>query len=249
MLLYMNMYFAKMAQTIRLNNQVNKSCLGLLNWATSISHHLKSHTPLCTQTSTAHRPLFTTSLCGCGNVSSPAYIDNGAVVTSIPVSARIIEVGSLRVCRKSDVPLLPKSDRPTWVRVADPTASEIALTKDSRESLASLLSCVHSTPTKPLSDPRLLRCLSAADAMAEGDTVGIGGWLCTKDGLHWFSEVWSMSEVRDVWPQLHKDEQRYIACFETLARLAFLRMAHSRLGHKYLSLCQRAQTTLPRKQE
>ena len=92
-----------------------------------------------------------------------------------------------------------------------------------------------STPTKPLSDPRLLHCLSAADAMAEGDTVEIGGWLCTKDGLRWFSEIWSMSEVREVWPQLHKDAQKYIARFETLAQLALLQMAHSRLGHKYLS--------------
>ena len=67
------------------------------------------------------------------------------------------------------------------------------------------------------------------------DTVGIGGWLCAKDGLHWFSEILSMSEVRDVWLQLHKDAQKYIACFETLAQLALLQMAHSRLGHKYLS--------------
>ena len=35
---------------------------------------------------------------------------------------------------------------------------------------------LQATPTKPLSDPRLLQCLSAADAMAEGDKVGLGGW-------------------------------------------------------------------------
>ena len=38
----------------------------------------------------------------------------------------------------------------------------------------------------------------------QGDTVGIGGWLCTKDGFHWFSEIWSMYEVRALWPQLLK---------------------------------------------
>ena len=77
------------------------------------------------------------------------------------------------------------------------------------------------------------------DAMAEGDTVGIGGWLCTKDGLHWFSEIWSMPHVREVWPQLHKDAQKYIACFETLAQLALLQMAHSRVARKYLSFAVR----------
>ena len=61
--------------------------------------------------------------------------------------------------------------------------------------------------------------------MAEGDTVGIGSWLCTKNGLDWFSAIWSVSEVREVWPQLRKDAEKYIACFETLAQLALLQMA------------------------
>ena len=158
----------------------------------------------------------------------------------VSTSAKVIEVGSLKIRRKSDVPLFPSSDRLTWVRIADPSASEIALTKNSEKSFTWLLSCVQATPTKPLSDPHLLRCLSAADAMAEGDTVGIGGWLCTKDGLRWFSEIWPMSEVCNVWLQLHKDAQKYIACFATLAQLALPQMAHSRLGHRYMSFAMPA---------
>ena len=145
----------------------------------------------------------------------------------ISASSRVIEVGSHKIRRKSDVPLLPSSER-----------SAIALTKDSKEALAWLLSCVQAIPAKPLSDPHLLHCMSAADAMTEGDTVGIGGWLCTKEGLHW--EIWSMQEVRAVWPQLRKDAQKYIACFETLAQLALLQMAHARLGHRYLSFAMPA---------
>ena len=49
-----------------------------------------------------------------------------------------------------------------------------------------------------------------------------------------------MAQIREVWPQLHKDAQQYIACFETLAQLALLQMAHSRLGHKYLSFAMPA---------
>ena len=208
-----------------------QSCLGLLNWATSISHHLRSYTvPLYSDLNSPPGTLY--------DIPARMWqrflfsLDNRAVVTRtvpglhISASACVIEVGSLRVRRKSDVPLLPNSDRPTWV--ADPTAYEITLTKDSKASLAWLawlLSCVQSTPTKPLSDPHLLRCTSAADAMAEGDTVGIGGWLCNKDGLHWFSEIWSM---------------KYIACFETLAQLALLQMARNGLGHKCLSLAMPA---------
>ena len=52
--------------------------------------------------------------------------------------------------------------------------------------------------------------------------------LCTKDGQHWFSEIWSMSDVRALWPQLRKDAQKYIACSGTLAQLA-LQMARSQV--------------------
>ena len=166
-----------------------QSCLGLL------TGHMQR---LCAQTSTAPQAHYTTSTLACGSASFSAW-------TTEPSNQNYTwPVGSLRVRRKSDVPLLPNSDKPTWVRIADPTTSEITLTKSSKESLAWLLSCVQSTPAKP----HLLHCVSAADAMAEGDTVGIGGWLCTKDGLHWFSEIWSMSEVREVLPQLHKDAQK-----------------------------------------
>ena len=222
-----------------------QSCLGLLNWATSISHHLRSYTaPLHSDLNSPPGTRYNTH----ARVWQRFLfsLDNRAVVIRpvpglhISASARLIEVGSLRVRRKSDVPLLPNSDKPTWVRIADPTAAEIARTKSSKEARARLLSCVQSTPTKPLSDPYLLRCMSAADAMAEGEIVGIGGWLCSKDGLHWFSEIWTMAQIREVWPQLHKDAQKYIACFETLAQLALLQMAHSRLGHKYLFLAMPA---------
>ena len=240
---------AEQIQSLLSSKKVHKkalqSCLGLLNWATSISHHLRSYTaPLYSDLRSPPGTLY--------NIPSRIWqrflfsLNNQAVVAReipglhISVSSRVFEVGSHKVRRKSDVPLLPSSERLTRVRVADPTASEIALTKDSKEALAWLLSCVQATPTKPLSDPHLLHCMSAADAMAEGDTVGIGGWLCTKDGLHWFSEVWSMQEVRSVWQQLRKDAQKYIACFETLAQLALLQMAHARLGHRYMSFAMPA---------
>ena len=223
---------AEQIQALLSSKKVNKkalqSCLGLLNWATSISHHLRSYTaPLYSDLNSPPGTLYNIPACVWQRFLFS--LDNRAVVTRtipglhISASARVMEVGSLRVRRRSEFLFCPIQT------TRDPTASEIALTKESKGSLAWLLSCVQSTPTKPLSVPHLLHCLSAADAMAEGDTVGIGGWLCAKDGLHWFSEVWSMSHVREVWPQLHKDAQKYIACFETLAQLALLQMAHSRL--------------------
>ena len=62
------------------------------------------------------------------------------------------------------------------------------------------------------------RWVMAADAMAEGSTVGIGGWISMSQSFAWFSEQWDMTEVRKHWPQLTKNAQAYIACFKTLAQ-------------------------------
>ena len=73
--------------------------------------------------------------------------------------------------------------------------------------------------------------------MAEGDQVGIGGWVSTKHGLAWFAESYTMEEIRSVWPFLTKNAQKYIACFETVAQLALAMTAKAHLGHTRLSLC------------
>ena len=141
----------------------------------SISHRLRSYTaPLYSDLNSPPGTLY--------NIHTPRVwqrflfsLDNRAVVIRpvpglhISASARVIEVGSLRVRWKSDAPLLPNSDKPTWVRIADPAATEIVLTKSSKEALAWLLSCVQSTPTKPLSDPHLMLHVSSRRNGRKGD--------------------------------------------------------------------------------
>ena len=73
--------------------------------------------------------------------------------------------------------------------------------------------------------------------MAEGDQVGIGGWVSTKHSLAWFAEAYTMEEIRAFWPFLTKDAQKCIACFETLAQLALAMTAQAHHGHSRLSLC------------
>ena len=77
----------------------------------------------------------------------------------------------------------------------------------------------------------MLRCFAAADARADGDIIGVGGWIVTATQCAWFAEQWISSEVRSAWPQLTDAPQRYIACFETLAQLALAMTAH-RAGAK-----------------
>ena len=57
--------------------------------------------------------------------------------------------------------------------------------------------------------------------------LGIGGWFITSSSVSWFAETWQFQEVQEQWPCLTKEAQRYIACFETLAQLALMRIAWS----------------------
>ena len=153
---------AKLAlQEVLVQKKVNKkalqSCLRLVNWATAISHQLRSYAaPLCSDLGSAPGILCSIH----SHVWQILYsLDAKAVVVKpdsgrhVPVSSKVIEVGSGHVSSKSDVPLLPNSERLTWVRVADPTPSDIAFTESSKESLSWLLSCVQATPTKPVAAP------------------------------------------------------------------------------------------------
>ena len=87
-----------------------------------------------------------------------------------------------------------------------------------------------------MSMPSLLQCLAAADACAEGSTVGIGGWVITSSAVAWFAETWDMTQVRQAWPFLTKSAQAYIASFETLAQFALLQCTHRITGHGHLQV-------------
>ena len=113
----------------------------------------------------------------------------------------------------------------------------IKMTRAAQTSLAWLAPRIAAIPTTPLSMPPILGSLARADAMAEGDQVGIGGWVSTKHSLAWFAEAYTMEEIRTFWPFLTKDAQKYIACFETLAQLALAMTAQAHHGHSRLSLC------------
>ena len=83
----------------------------------------------------------------------------------------------------------------------------------------------------------ILACKAAADACAEGTKVGIGGWFISSRSVSWFAETWELQEVQQQWPFLTKEAQRYIACFETLAQLALMRIAWTAEGQAVHGLC------------
>ena len=70
------------------------------------------------------------------------------------------------------------------------------MTNAAQQSLQWLLPRIAATPTASLSMPPVLNSLARADAMAEGQRAGIGGWISTKHSMAWFAEFYSMDEVR-----------------------------------------------------
>ena len=219
-----------------------EACIGLLMWATNISLVLRPyiaplyrllHSPPGANYSIAPRmwPLFLHCL------DSRAVFVREAMGLSIPLNSRVIEWGNRSVHCKADLPLMAKPTGHTWIRISDPTCPIIKMTRAAQSSLAWLAPRIAAIPTTPLSLPPLLSSLARADAMAEGDQVGIGGWVSTKHGLAWFAETYTMEEIRTIWPFLTKNAQKYIACFETIAQLALAMTAKAHLGHTRLSLC------------
>ena len=80
------------------------------------------------------------------------------------------------------------------------------MTRAAQHSLAWLAPRIAAIPTTLLSMPPILSSLARADAMAEGDQVGIGGWVSTKHSLAWFAEAYTMEQIRAFWPFLTNDE-------------------------------------------
>ncbi|CAE6932726.1 mfsd7-A [Symbiodinium sp. CCMP2456] len=138
----------------------------------------------------------------------------------LPRHAQLLEVGSLKIGSKQDVPRVPPSHKHQWVRLADPTRQEIHLRTESKFVLQWLSLCfAHEQPRSLRAAPRM-HCLSAADAFADKDRMGIGGWLSTAQHFIWYSEIFTADQVRAEWPQLTGSLQPYIGCFETLTQLA-----------------------------
>ena len=177
------------------------SCLGLLMWATSISSHLRCfaaplyadlHSPPGTQYPIPPRswPQFLWCL------DSQCRVTKDASFLQLPIKAKVIEVKGKPASSKTDIWPIPAADKTVWVRIADPNAQEITLRNDSKAALHWLAQCFTHEFRMPLAQPPLLPCFSAADAMADGSQVGIGGWLCTSSQTFWFAQQWSIAELR-----------------------------------------------------
>ena len=206
---------------------------GLLVWATSISPHLRPfmaplysdlHSPPGSQYAIhanlwqAFRSALTNNL----------HLQQPVLGIHMPQGCKLLEYSNQRLHTKADLPEVPKTSKTQWVRASNPEATHTTLRRESLESIDWTFA-----PERPLALPSPLMCLAAADACAERSTVGIGGWIITKSHVAWFSETWTMTDLRQTWPFLTKTAQSYISSFEALAQFALLQTAYRLVQHSH----------------
>ena len=81
----------------------------------------------------------------------------------------------------------------------------------------------------------MLACLRQAKPAWNGSrSASIWTWHARSDV---FLGTWDFTEVQTQWPCLTKEAQRYIACFETLAQLALMRIAWAAEGQTCHCVC------------
>lgn len=217
--------------------------LGMLIWFTSIAKHLRPH--LTEVYKCLYAPPATLFSIPASSWKSFVYcLDDKAKIVkqhphfALPIGGQVIEVSHHPVCSKLDIPLAPKTTKLQWIRVAVPHQHSFQLTKGARQKLKwfrqLLQRRVH---IFPLAQPQPKVMRAAADAFAEANAFGIGGWIITSSQVLWFSEQWTMEQLRQFMPALTKDAQKYISAFEVMAQLALLLMAIRKMTSQHLQLC------------
>ena len=232
----------EVARSTKTARKTLEKLLGLLMWATTTCPQLRPYMAplykdLRSKRGTLHsvRPNMWEHFLHA--LTPQAVVARSPAGLWLPLGGQVLQVAGGNIASKSDIPRAPRAHQETWVRIQDPTRHEIHLCKDSRVCLRWLHSCFSHARVVSLRQAPVLHCMAAADARADGDTVGRGGWISTSSEFCWFAQQWTMSEIRKHYPKLTKPAQTYVACFETLAQLALAMMAKHRLTAKRWKFC------------
>ena len=100
--------------------------------------------------------------------------------SAIPIGSTLVSVRRQDVTSKDDLQNVRISHRRIWMRIRDPGSDKRILTKNSLRILTLYKHWLeHSSPLVPLRPRPLWSGLAAADAFANSDVCGIGGFIRT----------------------------------------------------------------------
>ena len=157
----------------RVPRKTLEQCIGLLIWATSIALHLRSWLA----------PLYSdlNSPPGSMHLIPPQLWS--AFRASLNKDLKTSQACGSQWAPKSwkfQVPQVPGTSKPTWVRIADPNNPYTSLSKSSQQCLTWLASCFRRSPVQPLARPHQLQALAAAGCVCRrrfGRDRGLGNHI------------------------------------------------------------------------
>ena len=194
--------------------------LGLLQWLCKLFRSFKPWLqPLYAD---ANRPLATNHSIAPGDWPGLALFLNDSLVfvanppgTAITPGSRLLEARHVALSCKRDLAKVPTSKR-IWMRITNPSTTRRKLSASSRESLEFWLQWCDLPPLYfPLQKPPAAPVvLAAADARADGNLVGIGGFIQWEEGpCTWFSQTWTLDELAVLGLPLQHPAHRDITCY------------------------------------
>ena len=208
-------------------------------WLSSLYDDLQLHTRLGTSFSIPLEMWADLKTC----LGEDLYFQKPPPGTEIPIGGKLLSVKRVDIARLSNLLHIRLSSKRIWMRVTDPADNRRKLCGLSKTFLRFLLQwCKAPFLNRPLRRQELLQPLEfAADAMAKGDCIGIGGFLRFSDSpAIWFSEQFSLSTWRNLGLSLPDDASRAITCWETLAQIGQVVLAATSVPSGRLSVTIRS---------
>ncbi|CAE7664552.1 unnamed protein product [Symbiodinium sp. CCMP2592] len=159
-------------------------------------------------------------------LDSHLVLQSDVGLASCPKLCTLISVSGREVSSLSQVPVSFPGERRTWISVRMPPESDRKLSKESLAVLDMWHACLaDAPPTFPLPLAREFPCQAFADACADAQHAGIGGFVTLPSGkTAWFQHRFSASELTALFPwfPVGTSPQACIAAWELLGQIALL---------------------------
>ncbi|CAE7657443.1 LRRC45 [Symbiodinium sp. CCMP2592] len=159
-------------------------------------------------------------------LDSHLVLQSDVGLASCPKLCTLISVSGREVSSLSQVPVSFPGERRTWISVRMPPESDRKLSKESLAVLDMWHACLaDAAPTFPLPLAREFPCQAFADACADAQHAGIGGFVTLPSGkTAWFQHRFSASELAALFPwfPVGTSPQACIAAWELLGQIALL---------------------------
>ena len=149
---------------------------------------------------------------------------------SFPEGARITRAGNASVSSLAQMKKVPFIKRRLWVAVQDSEHPLRCLSQATLGALQSWSSILSATPCVfNIRQAPLLHLVAEADAFADQDQCGLGGYLLWPSGVcRWYSIHLQLSQVEEFFPSLDGHLQHHICALELLAQYTACSGSHPR---------------------